>query len=369
MDAARPPAESGLTIALLHPCYWPEVRRGSERFVHDLGKRLAARGHRVRLITSHPGATSEYVEDGIEVVRLHRPRGRRLQLGLRDQYLTHVPAAMRALSDADPDVVHALYPVDAWAAARWSRARGRPLVFSLMGMPRPETGRRRIWRRIIVGALSRADVSVCLSRQAAQATETAFGETTRVIHPGVDLDLFRQSAPRAPVPTVLCPADLNDVRKRGPLVRRAFRILRSHHPEARLVLSAPTGSLPGAVDEPGIEYTNLDSESDLARAYSEAWITVLLSQAEAFGLVLAESLACGTPVLGARGGGADEIVDSDEVGRLIDPGDPEETAAAIAGTMSDSENVRSACVSRGEQFSADRCAQEYEALYRAVLAR
>jgi glycosyltransferase involved in cell wall biosynthesis len=365
MDATA--AERSLRVAMLHPCYWPEVRRGSERFIHDLGVRLAASGHRPRLITSHPGATSDSVEDGLEVLRLHRPRGRRLQLGLRDQYLTHVPAALRALRETNPDVVHALYPVDAVAAGRWSRRRERPLVFSLMGMPRTEALRRRVWRHIVARALARADASVCLSRRAAELTEEAFGVRARVIYPGVDLELFRPSARRAPAPTILCPADLSDPRKGGPLLLRAFRLLRSSRPEVRLVLSRPRGAAAAAHGEPGVEYVDLDSERALVAAYSQAWLTVLLSEAEAFGLVLTESLACGTPVLARSGGAADEIVAGDRVGRLIESDSPEAVASAISESMADGEENRSACILRATEFSADRCAAQYEELYRGLL--
>jgi glycosyltransferase involved in cell wall biosynthesis len=347
---------------LLHPCYWPEVRRGSERFIHDLGARLAARGHRPLLITSHPGKRSESVEDGLEILRLHRPRGRRLQPGLRDQYLTHVPAALRALREADPDIVHALYPVDAAAVSGWCGRTGHSLVFSLMGMPRPEALRRRLWRRIVAAALKRADVAVCLSETAAALTEEAFAVRPRVIHPGVDLDVFRPIAERAPVPTILCPADLRDPRKRGALLRSAFEVLRTQRPEARLVLSGPPAPGERAI-EPGVEYADLDTQDALVRAYSEAWVTVLLSRAEAFGLVLAESLACGTPVLASPGGGAEEIVRGDGVGRMIDSESPEVVARAIEESMDGGEEISSACAARAREFSADRCAAAYEELY------
>jgi teichuronic acid biosynthesis glycosyltransferase TuaC len=364
-DAGSPPAR-GLTVAMLHPCYWPEVRRGSERFIHDLGVRLAARGHRPRLITSHPAPTSEATEDGLEVLRLHRPPGRRLQLGLRDQFLTHVPGSMRALRRMDPDLAHALYPPDAVAASRWSRRTGRPLVFSLMGMPRPEAMRRAVWPRVVARALARADVSVCLSGRAAELTEEAFGVATRVIHPGVDLEAFHPTAGRAPVPTILCPADLGDLRKRGPLLLAAFRALRASQPDARLVLSRPRGQLEHET-APGVEYAPLDDRESLVRAYSEAWVTVLLSRAEAFGLVLAESLACGTPVVGTAGGGADEVVGGDDgVGRVIEDDDPDSIAEAIAESMG-GEDVRSVCRARAGEFSANRCAAAYEELYRELV--
>ena len=58
-----------MRIAFLHPTYWPEVRRGSERLVHDLASGLAGRGHEVTLITSHPGRPTVNEEDGFRVIR------------------------------------------------------------------------------------------------------------------------------------------------------------------------------------------------------------------------------------------------------------------------------------------------------------
>lgn len=348
---------------MLHPCYWPEVRRGSERVIHDLGARLAARGHHPRLITSHPGPRSQSVEDGIEILRLHRPRGRRLQLGMRDVYLTHVRGSMRALRETQPDLVHAFYPVDGLAASRWARRSGRPLVFSLMGTPRPEALRRPVWRRIVAEALRRADATVCLSQHVAALADEAFGVRPRVIHPGIDLEVFRPSAPRAAVPTILCPADLSDPRKGGALLHESFRLIRSRHPEARLVLDRRRAANPLPPDEDGVEYRDLDTSEALVRAYSEAWLTVLLSRAEAFGLVLGESLACGTPVVATPGGGVEEMIDGDGVGRVVDSDAPEPVADAIDASMGAGEEIRAACIARADRFSADRAADAYEALY------
>jgi glycosyltransferase involved in cell wall biosynthesis len=219
---------------------------------------------------------------------------------------------------------------------------------------------------VVAGALARADVSVCLSERAAELTREAFGLDTRVINPGVDLVAFRPTSSRAPAPTILCPADLSDPRKGGPLLRQGFQILRASHPDARLILSRPRE--PSSISpEPGIEFADLDDQQDLARAYSEAWLTVLLSRAEAFGLVLVESLACGTPVLALKGSAADEIVDSPGVGGLLDEEDPEAVAAAIDASMDPGDADRQVRISRAGAFSADRCAAAYEELYRELI--
>ena len=61
-----------MRIALLHPTYWPEVRRGAERLVHDLAGWLAKEGHDVTILTTHREKTSTADEDGVRVVRMWR---------------------------------------------------------------------------------------------------------------------------------------------------------------------------------------------------------------------------------------------------------------------------------------------------------
>jgi len=88
-----PQPAAGLRVALLNPCFWPEVRRGSERFARVLADSLIARGHAPRLITSHSGRPRRAVEDGLPVARLWRPPEARLRRRQFEDHLTHVPLA------------------------------------------------------------------------------------------------------------------------------------------------------------------------------------------------------------------------------------------------------------------------------------
>lgn len=82
---------------------------------------------------------------------------------------------------------------------------------------------------------------------------------------------------------------------------------------------------------------------------------------EPYGLVVAEALACGTPVAAFRRGGVPALLNKD-CGVLADPDDVASLAsAALAASVLD----RGACRAHAEQYcDAQRMVDEYEALYR-----
>jgi len=82
---------------------------------------------------------------------------------------------------------------------------------------------------------------------------------------------------------------------------------------------------------------------------------------EPFGLVMAEAMACGTPVVAYRRGAAGEIVVDGETGYLIEPGD---LKAFVAATRTIARIDPAACRARVEDgFSADRMVASYAAVY------
>lgn len=366
-------AGQSLRVALLSPCFWPEVRRGGERLVRDLADGLIARGQSPRLITSHPGLPSRSVEDGLPILRLPRPPHGPLLRRMYEPYVTHVPLSYAALRVGRYDVAHAVYPTDAIAAARWGRHARRPAVLTYLGIPEIGWLGERRRKRVLEAAIRNCDAVVALSARAASEFQRSLGYDAPIIAPGVDLRAFRPAGERAPAPTVLCTAAAEEPRKHVALLVRAFELIRRERPAARLILSRPR-TLDAArragvpLDAPGVAWTDLDRHEALVRAYGEAWVTVLPSSSEAFGLVLVESLACGTPVVGYDDGGAAEIVDRPEIGRLFDRLEPPALARAVleALELSDRAGTAAACRERAESFSAERSADLYLQLYRAL---
>ena len=361
-----------MRIALLHPTYAPEVLRGSERIVQGVGASLAERGHEVTLITGHPGRRAVAREDGMRIVR-----GRRLSqpplLGLHEEQLGNVPNAVSAVLRGRYDLAHAFHNADAWAAVQARRLGGPPVVYSFHGIPTREflvTRRFRLemMRAIVAGSVA----STVLSEAAARPFERYLQRRPEVLHPGVFGERFASEAPRAEVPTLLCAASLGDPRKRGELLAEAFRRLRRHRPDARLLVLRGRDPFmsPLRVELPeGAEWLEPAwAPEDLAARYASAWASVLPSVDEAFGVVLTESLAAGTPVVAARSGAGPEIVKGEGFGRLFEPDDPDDLARAMneALELGAGNGTAAACRARAADFDWSRLGARYEELYESV---
>ena len=86
---------------------------------------------------------------------------------------------------------------------------------------------------------------------------------------------------------------------------------------------------------------------------------------EPYGLVAAESLACGTPVVAFDRGGLPEFV-TDEVGRVVDGDDVEAAADAVRHAVSlDREACRAHAV---QHCSVERMVEAYLEVYDAMSA-
>jgi len=108
-------------------------------------------------------------------------------------------------------------------------------------------------------------------------------------------------------------------------------------------------------------------------AMGRASVFVHASPRETFGVVVAEALACGTPVVATDSGGVTEILgpDPDRYGAIVPIEDPAAFGAAIVRTLDrraafDPEALRSSVEQR---FGADRIAERLRSVYGEALVR
>lgn len=370
---------SSLRIALVHPFSWPEVRRGGERYLDDLVGWLSAAGHRVSVITGTDGSPREAIRDGVVVRRKRHIRSARLERRGLTAVETFGLRAVGPLLVRRYDVVHALTPSGAIAG----RLAAQPTLYTVLGYPTPELAAAipPVQRRLLEQAVRRATAVAALSRAAAEATERTFGRSAEVLSPGIRLgDFPLEAAPRTGPPRILFTSFATNPDKGLETMLSAFAMVLGRMPGARLVLGGPgdhewavagLGADAGRVRD-AIDVVGVGSPEDVPRRYREATVTVLPSRYEAFGLVLVESLASGTPVVCAGDdSGASEIASSPQVGLVVPFGDPAALARALEETIALAADPLTPrrCREHSRRWSWDEIGPAHEALYLRVASR
>lgn len=110
---------------------------------------------------------------------------------------------------------------------------------------------------------------------------------------------------------------------------------------------------------PGVAHVRANDDAQLRALYRGALATCVPALCEGFGLPVAESMACGTPVLCANTSSLPEVAANAAV--LIDPLSVDAWVDAlqrIAAGANVREDLRERGVAQAEKFRWDRCAQE-----------
>ena len=256
---------------------------------------------------------------------------------------------MLELADADLDVVHnnSLH----YLPIAMASALSAPVVTTLHTPP-------TAWLESAIQAPSRCPVTfAAVSRHTARAWAHVVPQAT-VVRNGIDTDRWRQGPGGGPV---VWSGRL--VPEKGPhLAAQAARLA-----GVPLVLAGPVldrewfdayvGPFLG-VDVQHVGHLCTDELVELVGQASATLVTPCWE--EPYGLVVAESLACGTPVAGFARGALPELVD-DRHGRLVAPGDVPALAAGLLEAMTlDREAVRLHGVAT---CSVDVMVERYEQLY------
>jgi glycosyltransferase involved in cell wall biosynthesis len=157
--------------------------------------------------------------------------------------------------------------------------------------------------------------------------------------------------------------DIRDFYRKGiDLVVDAVGVLRREYdPKITLTLVGMNewpipGGPPDGVDFPGILPSN-----EVAKLYDTHDVFVMPSRMEPYGLVFAEALSKGIPVVARNAYAMPEMITPGVSGALIERDDPHELAAAIAGVLGDDE-IHKQCAARAPQmasyFSWERAARQ-----------
>jgi glycosyltransferase involved in cell wall biosynthesis len=385
--------------------YHPDLTGGAYRYVAEAAERLAGRGHGVEVICPNPADRLAGRESRHGVGLFRYPGGRSFAARNWRQENARARALLRERL-AEPGgpalVVQAQAYFTPALAGHWPQA-----VFLFTGPWSAEyrwarqAAPRSLPRRWLDGAIALAmrwteRKALRRTRRILTISHYYAGQLPRwhgrrlapisVISGGVNTEQFR------PV------ADRSQLRRRWGLGEAAFLFLAVRRLEARMGLLtllegfaavAPafpqarlwlTGSGPlrpelekriaaaGLLER--VRLLGLVPEADLPGLYNAADCTLMPSlDLEGFGLATAESLACGTPVLGSRAGATPELLAPLSESLLFAPGSAGALAEKLRAVLSGAFPLpeRAACASYARQrFDWEGPVRGFEAAYGEV---
>ena len=108
-------------------------------------------------------------------------------------------------------------------------------------------------------------------------------------------------------------------------------------------------------------------KEELIKQYRSADIFVLPSFAESFGLVYAEALTQGVPVIYSAGQGFDHQFPEGEVGYRVDAHSPEDIAEGIDRLLHKYDDIQKNCAAAADCFSQSMICAQSKAFYKEVL--
>ena len=386
--------------------YHPDVPGGAWRVAAEQATGLAARGHSVEVITAHPGGEVPLAEvrRGVRISRYPQHHGA-FYANWREENRAAAALIRKSLAAGCPSTLliqhHAyLEPAVATAPCRvlhvyhgpWAeeyryavRGRDRGVVRRLF-----DAGVIHIMHRVERRALRRADRILVLSRHFADLLPAWHGRRIRqpeIVPGGVDFSRFAPAPDRDEVRRAwgLTPEDrlLVALRRLDPrmgldLLIDAFAQVLPAFPHARLWLTgkgSAENALRERIDRLGLAGTvrllGVLEEDDVPRLLNAADLTLMPSlDLEGFGLATAESLACGTPVLGSRAGATPELLEPLDPRLLFESGSTAAIADALRRVLQDPAQLppRVECVRYARaRFSWERQVLACEGMARDLL--
>ena len=320
---------------------------GGERMLWEQARRLAARGHDVRVVSrADPDATAT-VHLERERVRIHQfPVERRsVARFITSSILAARRATAEELGRQTADALHVHQPLAGYGALG-SRAGARlPSLYSFYS-PAPleyrsrrgmtarhraglvgATGTAMLWA-IERACLRRAGLVHVLSDFSAEQLWKLYAvprerivkirgaAATERFRPAADRDAVRCALGLAGDRSLLLTVRNLEARMGLDNLLRAMAIVKTRRPDAVLLIGG-AGSLRSALEaqsralglEAHVKFLGFVPDEALPRYYQAADVFVLPTrELEGFGLVTVEALACGTPVLGTPVGATPEIL-------------------------------------------------------------
>ncbi len=281
--------------------------------------------------TTHPLSTTTYAD---------------LDDAQREAYIGAFRSAIdSATSEWEPEVIHAQH---LWVTPYAAKLTGLPYVVTAHGTDLMGFRKYGAWKSVALEGARGAGAIIAVSKQVARDTIELYSvasEQVRLVWNGFDQGVFhvmsgdrnevltRHDLPPDPRYIVSFVGKLTHFKGVDVLLDAAV----SYERELGEIFTIIVGDgelrsdLEGQAERLGLRgvyFLGHQAQSEVAKIFNVADVSVVPSRVEPFGLVAIEAMACGTPVVATNEGGLPDFVDK-RVGALVDVDDPDQLAAKI----------------------------------------
>jgi len=223
-------------------------------------------------------------------------------------------------------------------------------------------------------------VPVAVSKDVQRTIEEGSKVEAKCIYNGIDLNKFKTDVKRSfkedGTIRIICIARFMPEKNHKMLVS-AFNKVCQVYSNCKLYLVGE-GTLKKQIQEMvsnfGIEdkVEFLGTRKDVPKLLNQSDIFLLSSNYEGFGLVIAEAMACGLPIVSTNVGAIHELIEHRHSGLLVEKGCIDEFASAIIELIENEslrEKISHNAKDEVQKFSLTNMVREYEKLYMSLLDR
>ena len=215
---------------------------------------------------------------------------------------------------------------------------------------------------VVAAVMKRLDVRVAVSEAAKAFPQSRFPGPYRIIPNGVPVEKYAPAIGAPKVRGRILFVGRAEKRKGLGILLQAFTLLRERVPHATLVIAGATRRQVLETDRNGtglpVEFAGVEAlgwvadEEKIAQLADAEIVCAPSLAAESFGIVLAEAMAAGVPVVASDLPGYRAVLRDGQAGRLTPPGDPVALADALYDLLQD-EGERRRLAAAGSAAAAE----------------
>jgi glycosyltransferase involved in cell wall biosynthesis len=323
---------------------WRDIKNpeagGAEIHLHEISKRLGAKGYEVFLISSkYKGCRHLEILNGIRIIRI----GNKYLFNFA--FIWYYLAKLRKedfdviIDDVSKIPLCISYYAKKPVVAVVHHIHGKSLFREL---PFPIALYIYIMERLLIPIFYRSLTIVSVSESTKEELiEMGLpSKNVCVINNGIENDLHPSM--KSDIPIILYFGRVKKYKRLDHLIK-AFKYIEEKMPNAKLIIAGKGDSytalksLASYLKLDSVEFLGEVSEEEKIEILQEAWIFVTTSEKEGWGISVLEANACGTPAIAYDVPGLRDSIKDGETGLLAKSGDLKALSEAMINVLRDDE--------------------------------